>query len=45
MSAAVIRPARQQGELNLARHLELALEREALGDLEQHQQVDEDEAQ
>ena len=39
------RAARQHRQLNLARDLELALERESIGDLEQHQQVDEDQAQ
>ena len=37
--------ARQQGELDFPGDLELAFERESFGDFEQHQQVDEDEAQ
>jgi hypothetical protein len=43
-SPCPVGPARQHRELNLARDLELALERQPVGDLEQHQQVHEDEA-
>ncbi len=37
-------PGRQHRELDLARDLEFPLERQAIGDLEQQQQVDQDDA-
>ena len=45
MSPGAVRAPRQQCQLDFPRHLELALEREALGDLEEHQQVDENQAE
>ena len=34
---------RKHGELNISGHLQLVLERESVGHLEQHQEVDQDE--
>ena len=45
MSRRGVGAARQHRQLDLARDLELALERQPVGDLEQHQQVDQQEAE
>ena len=42
--AGSIRAARKHRQLNLARNFELAFERQTVGDLEQHEQIDQQQA-